>query len=68
MADKQLMTTANPIGYMVGGLSGAWGWATQNYEFLIPTIISVIILGMNWYYKHKEDRRQQERHDKSMRG
>lgn len=41
---------------------------SSEFGVLMGILIGVVGLGLNWYYKHKEDRRRQAEHDKRMQG
>jgi len=44
----------------------AW-FLSSEFGMLAGLGIGIAGLGVNWYYKHKEDRRRQAEHDKRMR-
>jgi hypothetical protein len=51
-----------------GGASASvvsWFLSSQ-FGVLMGILIGVVGLGVNWYYKHKEDKRQQQEHERRM--
>jgi len=55
MADKSAITT-----YIGGGISAFWGFlASQEFGIVFGVLVSVVGLSMNYYFKKREDKRQQ---------
>lgn len=51
-----------------GGASASvvsW-FLSSEFGMLMGILIGVVGLGINWYYKHKEDKRRQAEHDRRM--
>jgi|LakMenE01Jun11ns_1017448.scaffolds.fasta_scaffold8941149_2 hypothetical protein len=44
----------------------AW-FLSSEFGMLAGLGIGIVGLGVNWFYKHKEDKRRQAEHDKRMR-
>lgn len=44
----------------------AW-FLSSEFGMLAGICIGIAGLGVNWFYKHKEDKRRQAEHDKRMR-
>lgn len=63
MAEKSVTSISNTIATVTGVLSGGTAWVTANYEFLIPTVISILVLVVSFFYQCRRDKRQQEEHD-----
>lgn len=50
-----------------GAGTSIFGWLTSNeFAVLVGTLIAVGGFVVNWYYRHKEDKRRQEEHDRRM--
>jgi hypothetical protein len=69
-AHTTLDTTMAAVGSKAtytGAGTSIFGWLTAN-EFAVLIGVAVAIGGfvVNWYYRHKEDRRQQAEHDRRM--
>ena len=55
MADKSSIAT-----YIGGGISAFWGFlASQEFGIVFGILVSVVGLSMNYYFKTREDKRQQ---------
>lgn len=51
-----------------GASASVLGWMiSSEFGVLFGLFLGVAGLGINWYYKHKEDKRQQAEHDRRMR-
>ena len=51
-----------------GASASVLGWLiSQEGLAFVGAGVAIIGLGVNWYYKRKEDRRAQEEHDAKMR-
>lgn len=65
--DSTIAATAGKATYTGAGMS-IFGWLTSNeFAVLIGACVAVGGFIVNWYYRHKEDKRQQEEHDRRMR-
>lgn len=52
-----------------GASASVLGWIiSSEFGVLFGLFLGVAGLGINWFYKHKEDKRQQAEHDRRMRG
>lgn len=52
-----------------GASASVLGWMiSSEFGVLFGLFLGVAGLGINWFYKHKEDKRQQAEHDRRMRG
>ncbi len=50
-----------------GASASVFGWLVSNeFAVLIGILIAVAGFGVNWYYRHKEDKRQQAEHERRM--
>ena len=67
MADRSVTPISNLIATITGLGSGGWAWATQHYEFLIPSFISACVLIVSWYYQRQRNKRCDEKHNLEMR-
>jgi len=55
MADKSSIAT-----YIGGGISAFWGFlASQEFGIVFGVLVSIVGLSMNYYFKKREDKRQQ---------
>lgn len=65
--DATLATVGSKATYTGAGTS-IFGWMTSNeFAVLIGACVAVGGFIVNWYYRHKEDKRQQEEHERRMR-
>lgn len=52
-----------------GASASVLGWMiSSEFGVLFGLFLGLAGLGINWFYKHKEDKRQQAEHDRRMRG
>lgn len=66
--DATIAAAASKATY--AGASGsivAW-FLSSEFGMLAGIVIGLVGLAVNWYYKHKEDKRRQAEHDRRMRG
>jgi len=66
--DATIAAAASKATY--AGASGsivAW-FLSSEFGMLAGLFIGLCGFGVNWYYRHKEDKRQQAEHDRRMRG
>ncbi len=50
-----------------GAGASVFGWFTSNeFALLVGVVVAVGGFVINWYYKHKEDKRRQAEHDQRM--
>lgn len=50
-----------------GAGASVFGWLLSNeFAVLIGVLVAVGGFCVNWYYKHKEDKRRQEEHNRRM--
>lgn len=50
-----------------GASASVLGWMiSSEFGVMFGLFLGVAGLGINWYYKHKEDKRQQALHDRRM--
>ena len=66
MADRSVTPISNFIAAITGIGSGGWAWVSQHYEFLIPSVISLCVLIVSWYYQRQHNRRNNEKHNLEM--
>lgn len=65
--DATLAAVGSKVTYG-GATTSIFGWMTSNeFAVLIGACVAVGGFIVNWYYRHKEDKRQQEEHDRRMR-
>lgn len=64
--DVAVSTTASKVTYGGAGASVISWFMSSEFGMLMGILIGVIGLGVNWYYKHKEDCRRQEEHNRRM--
>lgn len=63
-----VMATIGSTTTKAGASASVLGWLiSQEGLAFIGAAVAVIGMGINWYYKLKEDRRAQEEHDARMR-
>lgn len=64
--EAALATVGSKATYGGAGAS-VFGWFTSNeFALLVGVIVAVGGFAVNWYYKHKEDKRRQAEHDQRM--
>jgi cbb3-type cytochrome oxidase subunit 3 len=64
--DSTIAATAGKATYAGAGTS-IFGWLTSNeFAVLAGTMIAIAGFIINWYYKYKEDKRQQAEHEQRM--
>ncbi len=64
--DSTIAATAGKFTYAGAGTS-LFGWFTSNeFAVLVGTLLAIGGFIVNWYYRHKEDKRQQAEHDRRM--
>lgn len=52
-----------------GASASVLGWMiSSEFGVLFGLFLGLVGLCVNWFYKHKEDKRQQAEHDRRMRG
>lgn len=50
-----------------GATTSVVGWVlSSEFGILFGILLGLAGFGVNWYYKHKEDKRQQEEHNRRM--
>jgi predicted negative regulator of RcsB-dependent stress response len=65
-ADATIAATAGKATYG-GAATSIFGWFTSNeFAVLVGTVLAIAGFIVNWYYRHKEDKRQQAEHDRRM--
>lgn len=61
------MAAAGSKATYTGAGTSVMGWVlSSEFGVLFGVFLGVGGLAINWYYKHKEDRRQQQEHDRRM--
>lgn len=64
--DSTIAATAGKATYG-GAATSIFGWLTSNeFAVLIGAFVAVGGFCVNWYYRHKEDKRQQAEHERRM--
>ena len=64
--EATISTVASKATYTGAGTS-VMGWVlSSEFTILIGLMVAIGGFLVNWYYKHKEDRRQQAEHDRRM--
>ena len=52
-----------------GASASVLGWMiSSEFGVLFGLFLGLVGLCVNWFYKHKEDKRQQAEHDRRMQG
>lgn len=65
--DSTIAATAGKATYAGAGTS-IFGWLTSNeFAVLVGTFVAVGGFLINWYYRFKEDKRQQAEHELRMK-
>ena len=50
-----------------GAGTSVFGWMMSNeFAVLVGVVVAVAGFVLNWYYRHKEDKRRQAEHDRRM--
>ena len=61
------MAAAGSKATYTGAGASVMGWVlSSEFGVLFGVFLGLGGLAINWYYKHKEDRRQQQEHDRRM--
>jgi hypothetical protein len=64
--EATMAATGSKATYTGAGAS-VFGWLLSNeFAVLVGVLIAIGGFCVNWYYKHKEDKRQQAEHDRRM--
>ncbi len=64
--EATMAATGSKATYTGAGAS-VFGWLTSNeFAVLVGVVIAVAGFLVNWYYRHKEDKRQQLEHERRM--
>lgn len=66
--DATVASTATKVTYTGAGMTISGWFLSSEFAVLMGVIIGVAGFIVNWYYRHKEDRRQQAEHERRMRG
>jgi hypothetical protein len=64
--EATMAATGSKVTYGGAGAT-VFGWFTSN-EFAVVAGVTIALGGfiVNWYYRHKEDRRRQAEHERKM--
>ena len=65
--DTTIASAASKATYTGAGMTISGWLVSSEFAVLMGVLIGVAGFAVNWYYKHKEDRRQQAEHDRRMR-
>ena len=65
--DTTIASAASKATYTGAGMTISGWLMSSEFAVLMGVLIGVAGFAVNWYYKHKEDRRQQAEHDRRMR-
>jgi hypothetical protein len=61
------MAAAGSKATYTGAGTSVMGWVlSSEFGVLFGVFLGLGGLAINWYYKHKEDKRQQQEHDRRM--
>lgn len=61
------MAAAGSKATYTGAGASVMGWVlSSEFGVLFGVFLGLGGLAINWYYKHKEDKRQQQEHDRRM--
>lgn len=64
--DATISATASKA-TQIGASTSIVSWIlSSEFGILVGMVIGIAGFIVNWYYKHKEDRRQQEEHERRM--
>ena len=67
VAFDSAMSAAGSKATFTGAGTSVLSWVlSSEFGMLMGILIGVVGLAVNWYYKHKEDRRRQAEHDQRM--
>lgn len=67
ITDAAIANIASKTTYLGAGATG-WGWLLSSEGVaLVGLILAFAGFLVNWYYRHKQDRRDAEAHDVRMR-
>lgn len=67
-ADATLAAAGSKAAY-TGGSTAVIGWAmSSEVAAMLGVLIGIAGLLVNWYYRHKQDRREQREHEARLKG
>ena len=67
IADATIAAAGSKATYTGAGMTiGGW-FLSNEFAVLAGIVIGVVGLMVNWYYKRKQDRREQAEHERRMR-
>ncbi len=65
-AETAISTAASKTTYMGAGMTiGGWLLSSQ-FAVLVGIVLGIAGFLVNWYYKHKQDRREQVEHKRKL--
>ncbi len=66
-ADAAIASTASKVTYTGAGMTISGWMLSSEFAVLVGIVLGVAGFIVNWYYRHKEDRRSQAEHEIRMR-
>ena len=67
ITDAAIAAAGSKATYTGAGMTISGWFLSSEFAVLIGMLIGVAGFGVNWYYRHKEDARQQAEHERRMR-
>lgn len=67
ITDAAIAAAGSKATYTGAGMTISGWFLSSEFAVLIGMLIGVAGFAVNWYYRHKEDARQQAEHERRMR-
>ena len=67
ITDAAIAAAGSKVTYTGAGMTISGWFLSSEFAVLIGMLIGVAGFAVNWYYRHKEDARQQAEHERRMR-
>jgi hypothetical protein len=68
ITDAAIAAAGSKATYTGAGMTISGWFLSSEFAVLVGIVIGVAGFAVNWYYRHKEDARQQAEHERRMRG
>lgn len=68
ISDATMAAMGSKATYTGASASVVSWFLSSQFGMLMGILIGLAGLAINWYYKHREDKRRQDEHERRMRG